>query len=62
MEKEPDVMMIALDIIPILQKEKLTYNQAKKVLECCEFLLGDYSVMIPKESKICEDIADSVSE
>lgn len=39
--EEIELMDIAEKIIPILRAKNLTYNQAKEVLECCEFLLGD---------------------
>ena len=48
--EEIDLMDIAYRIIPILREEKLTYNQAKEVLECCEFLLGDECRMLCAES------------
>ena len=61
--EEIDVMAIAYEIIPILRREKLTYNQAKKVLGCCEYLLGDECIVTrAAKSGAVQEFRDCVTQ
>ena len=59
---EIELMDIAEKIIPILRAKNLTYNQAKEVLECCEFLLGDECRMSCEGSIVFQKSGDSVTK
>lgn len=60
--EEIDLMDIAYRIIPILREEKLTYNQAKEVLECCGFLLGDECRMLCEESRVIQKTGNGITK